>query len=698
MPGAALPRDWRRYAARLGRAVPWLLLGLLPLVLTWPLVTRLATQVPRSAAWFDAYSYTRIVEERGRAIAEDPLDPYAVSWFHPHPDAVVLNEPYLTHGLLSAVLRPFTGSGEVPAVLRYNLILLIWLLIGACGMYAWLREVWRDRIGSLLMAVPFAYGAYASYQLGRVGHLAYGLVPLCMLALWRLLDRPSYVGAVLAAALWWACFHASLYTGLFLAAAAAVGVLPLWIYFNRQQWRAWLAPVLLALVLLAAALLASTWPWIHASDPLRELHGAAEMHRAGQLTDLLPHGPDWLGLPSLWPEDRKWYPGTHFAGFGVVLPLLVALFLLRRRGKGGNLAALGAAGAGLIGLLLFLGPEPIEGVPGPLAALRAWVPGCSGIRDSTRAFPVVLFALCTLAAWPLSRWPAHRGKLALVGLALGLIIWEAMPAPVRTHRFAPPSRSLTRLVDSWEPGAVAVLGTKGGKVRVDPPMKARCNFIDLFHRRPAVMNKSSLYPPLTRELWRLAKGRVSPDIVPLWWAAGVRFVWAEPHDKHRPDAALEPLAGSLEALARDRRGVLWRLVPGKHSGARFADRPPGPDVPARVAEHPRQHKSGTLRAGDQLLLELPCMRRIRGVAWQGGRRPLFRPHAFSVEIEREGDWREVARADELVLDRRLLTEPARAVTWLDFDAVEARRLRVRALAGLDRTPWKVSEAWIRVEP
>jgi hypothetical protein len=372
--------------------------------------------------------------------------------------------------------------GEVAA---YNSLVLSAFTIAAFSTFWFAWDVTHDATGAAIAGLVYAASPFlTTHALGHLALLGYCWFPYLFWALHRITceRRPRYA------------IHAAValtmvnYSGLYLAAIAAVGVLA-WFLFARPgetPWRQWVKPFLLIAVLAGVCFLPLAVAYLSAQTAgvkvghwgIRAIKGApilsfvlpSSLHPLfGHLTRLI------LGDPRVTLENN--------VSLGIIA-LLLALWAARRGpDRRQDVRAYWAvAGAGMVlalgpilmktgvqPLLLpipipeairarFSLPDKLTGLPIPLpAAVLALLPVFSGMRAYQRFAVLANLAIAILAGVGVARirelMSPRRHGLVAAALA-ALILLEFAPWPFETARPAP------RAVDRWLsriPGEFSIL-------------------------------------------------------------------------------------------------------------------------------------------------------------------------------------------------------------------------------------------------
>lgn len=414
----------------LGLAVLFVLVSLVvlrptPAQLTGSLPSDLGD--PALIAWLLAWA--------SHAVLHHPTGYLQAPMFWPNPDTLVYTDSLLP---LAVVFGPVSWLSGSNWALALNVTLLVVLVADQAAVFALVRRLTGSAAAGLVAAVGFVSGAFMLGHRGNPQLLAVFFVPLALLLLLRVLDRPRWrdglgLGAVLAG-----CVLTAAYYGVVLAVCAVVVVLAWFLTGPRRlPWAQ--ARVLGAAALLAVVLLAPVLPAYLSlqQDPAFQrgvLPGFGL--RPGDL--LTPtegsyvHG--FLAAHTTGGHEHELLPGLL-----VLLLAMVGTAALARtavaRGRPRNLRvreALLVLTAGAVAAVLALGPQA-GGVRLPFAFFAAHVPGFSGIRAPVRLVVPGLLAVVVLAGvgWQALVGRARpRVRAGLTAVVCALVLLEMAVAPL----------------------------------------------------------------------------------------------------------------------------------------------------------------------------------------------------------------------------------------------------------------------------
>jgi hypothetical protein len=420
-PSRRRPTPWRRHL------LPGLTLAAAPIALLWPLVTAPAVVPDMDDAFFNVWRLAWIAHQ----LVHDPIHLFDANIFHPATSTLAYSDALLLVGLAGA---PFIWAGLPPAVVHNGLVLAAFATSG-WGMYALaLRLSGGDRLAATVAGLVVVL---APYRFAHIAHLELQWLvwmPLALVALHRLVERPR-LGAGLALG---ACLAAqllcSIYYGVFLCLFVAVG----WVAFvaavrPRPGLAAATAAAALPLAVVAAAYL----------QPYAASRGAHPARTAAEVAEYSAVPSDYLRAPSLDAlrgradtgpahEERTLYPGT------IAVVLAVAGVVIRRRDR------LTWAYVALV----VVAADASLGVHGlTFRALQAMAPPLGNLRAPARFASLGLVALAGLAAMGAAGAAARLGRHGwIAGLAaIAIVVGEASFRPLPTR----PAPLSPMPVDAW---------------------------------------------------------------------------------------------------------------------------------------------------------------------------------------------------------------------------------------------------------
>ena len=691
-------------------AAPALGFLLLPVLLTWPLATRIGDRFAgneRLDIWLFAWNL----------------------WWMRHALTALHTNPFMTQHLFYPggaelylhTFVPLPGVLAIPAgalwgfVAAYNLSALLALGVAGWATY-WLARRWTSPAGAALAGFAFAAAPWLLHQL-RIGHLN------LMSAGWLVLALPPLARAVHTYH-WRDCLLAAL--GIVVATlvdwqfALFLAVIGLVIAAERLLTaRAWATAArrLGALTLIGGLAAGMLLPYLVPTARQSATVPAEDVAKFER--EQLEYSADLLAfvlpqqLHPLWGAEmtaalRERPLGSYTEGqvsLGLSALLLAGLALAARRPG----AALWGAIA-LVGFVLALGPRlhvggQDTGIPLPYALL-AELPLVNFGRTPARFAVVTSLAVAVLAGIGLpvaagaarQRWGARMGQVTTVTLA-ALLVFEFLPIPYPTIA-VPPLGFAERVAEVAGDGVVLEL-----PYRVDD---TRRMLFQIVHERPIFEGYTARQPdhpflertPVIADLMWPSEG---PDIVPpvreepLGVLATYRVtaiaVYPPPYTAARPDAGVTPSAAELRRRVEDTLGVtgpVWE----DETGALYRVPPAAPVPVLALADDgwhaPESWSGGWMRwmmASARLRLDRvePRDQMLRFTAWS-----FHRPRTLEVLADGQSLARVALTPDPRPVE---LTLPARAgSTHLTLRVVEGAETPASLGLGPDPRPLSIAIA------
>ncbi|HYO49479.1 MAG TPA: hypothetical protein VEW94_06475, partial [Chloroflexia bacterium] len=468
--------------------------GLLSLVMTWPLVGRIASAMPgwpadNFAFLYKVWWFRTAIFEQGRWPLFDP-NSYAPFGFD-----LAQGEPTLLNTVPGAVIGAAFND-----VVAYNLLALLTFVVSGIGGYLLVKELSGSKAAGLLGAVGFAFCPYRMTQLaGHLQLLGTGWIALTFYFAERTLKtRKVKHGAFMGLSLALTALGAWYYAYMVGLAVAVYFLVRWWMLRREAPLREMVKPVLAAGVALMLVAGPVAVPSLSLWGQGRLTHSAkaADEHSASPLDYLIPNTlhPVW-GEASIRAHAEENVLETSLY-LGLVAGVIgVAGWLVGRgargEGRGARAVWLGVlVGAVVLSLGLTLhglegqvlvgegtGRSPIT-LPGRL--LYDWLPLYSSMRAYARFGVLAALAVVVLMGlgWAaLLRQPgwARRGQwLTLVATCLLLADFWSAPYAWGTTRVelteaskflsaAPPGLVMQMPLASSQSGPALFWGTYYGK-------------------------------------------------------------------------------------------------------------------------------------------------------------------------------------------------------------------------------------------
>ena len=181
------------------RELAFLVVGacLLSVMMNWPLILNLGTDIPRDIG--DPLVQSWQIAWGGHALGHQPLDFFQANHFWPLPDTLAFSDALIGYAPAGLI-----GDGPKAAVARYDLMFMFAYALVFVGAYLLARELGLGPGGA---AVAGAACAFAPYRLEQDGHMqviSSGGVPLSLALGVRgyRLAQPGWVVAAFCVAAW----------------------------------------------------------------------------------------------------------------------------------------------------------------------------------------------------------------------------------------------------------------------------------------------------------------------------------------------------------------------------------------------------------------------------------------------------------------------------------------------------------------
>jgi hypothetical protein len=479
--------------------------------------------------------------------------------FYPFGHGLLYADFSLGSVVLVAPLRPLVRD-PVPL---FNLATLLALAFSGWTFHLLVRSLTGRLSAGLLTGILAGFASHQLYHVYHLNLLSTGWIPLLLLGLHRLAERPGWPAALLAAVSFSLTAQSS---GYYAVIATLLAVL-----FAAAHPRA-LSRRACLLWSLAAALgaLALTWPYLAAYAELRRLVGLSRAERLSvdlafqPLRDLGSHGYLWGSI--LGHGGERMFPG-------LLAPVLAAVAVVRRVRH----AAFYVASALLLAVLA-LGPE-LE-----VAGRRVWLPyrllfalpPLDSMRHPYTFAAVATFALAVLAGLGWASLGVARRPWAGALVVLLAIVEIAAPGP-RVRQVPPGLPPIYRLLSKLPPGPVLEIPVFSTDALLwaarDPGL--------------AMVNGGGAFgPPYTYVLDRTLKNH---------WLEGT----PEDVDGSKPARVLREIFPGVRylVLPTERRPALWSLAAAldRSRGFGLVGEAPGGDRLYRVRTPPDQTRAAAAR-------------------------------------------------------------------------------------------------------
>ena len=367
----------------------------LSVVLTYPLVRILGSGILGAPAPGDNFEYLYKVWWFKRALFDLQVSPFFnARMFHPFGYNVALSETTLSNTIAALPVTLFCGE-----VVAYNLTMLGSFVLSGLGMYLLVLHLTASRAAGLLSGIVFAFCPYRLAHLGA-GHLPLmgtQWLPLLFLYLdWMVVNQRP--GDALMAALFYSLGALSAWYYAYMFALAGV----VYVLLRARPWKhhLWQARFGACVATFVLTCLLLVGPF---AVPVSQVWKAGERPQSLQYLDHFSASPlDFVYPNVMHPVWGQWlitrYPqniseSTLFVG---VLPLLLALFALRRKRRPGTaLAFCGLAAASVLlamGTTLHWGNSTVY-MPVPTQVERIFTAGMTVLTKRLAIYPISSYGL-----------------------------------------------------------------------------------------------------------------------------------------------------------------------------------------------------------------------------------------------------------------------------------------------------------------
>jgi hypothetical protein len=201
----------------------------LAIAFTYPVATqfdrigRINTDDGRWSIW--------VVSWVAHALTTDPAQLYHANIFYPHRYALAFSEANLGAGVIAAPAWVLTKNPYV----AHNVAFFAAFILAFTGAYYLTRYLIGDRVAAFIAGILFAFCPFMFARTAHIQLLFIGLIPFCMLAFHRLVDRPTVMRAAALGTLLSVTALTCAYYGIFSGLMIGLGTL---IYAtSRRLWK-----------------------------------------------------------------------------------------------------------------------------------------------------------------------------------------------------------------------------------------------------------------------------------------------------------------------------------------------------------------------------------------------------------------------------------------------------------------------------
>ena len=410
------PFAWRDAAALA-------VLAVLAVVMTWPLASPAGPLVvpDMDDAYFNIWRISWVAHQ----LVRHPAALFDANIFYPATHTLAYSDAMLLVGLTGA---PFIWAGAPPAAVQNGLMVAAFVT-SAWATYALARRLTADR-GAALVAATIV--GFAPYRFAHLAHLELqwlAWMPLALLALHTLVERPRIAAGLALGACLAGQLLCSIYYGVFLILFAGAA----WIFLVVAH--GWRERLLISTAAAALPLAIVAGPYL---TPYAASRSAHPPRSAREVAEYSATPADYLRVPSFnalrggsdhgpAPEERALFPGA-------VAIALALLALVRPRTR----TTWAYVGLTVVAFDASLGTNGLT-----FRALQALVPPLGNLRAPARFASLGLVALSALAAMgtvrlkALATRPAAGHAAVAIVIALCLVEYWSRPLPTRVVATAP---------------------------------------------------------------------------------------------------------------------------------------------------------------------------------------------------------------------------------------------------------------------
>ena len=297
-----------------------------------PLAFRFTETIPRGER-MDALLHGWIVNWTARQLLRAPQDLFQANIFFPHPGALAYTEHMVPEALPVVPIQALTGD----PILTYNVAFLLTFVLGGWGTFLLVRRLTGNPWAAWVAGAFACYFPAKRWSLAHINTISVHGVPFALLALHRLLERPTMLRGLTAGAMVALASLVSAYYTVYLPLLLALAVPLIWWAERYPLDRRRIMSLAVATVAALAVALPLVTPYLQTysggDQPARsyelQVAGAADVAEFFILDSVF-----WSRL--LLPEALEPLTTPFFPGAIATFLLLVALFARRNRGAAGR--------------------------------------------------------------------------------------------------------------------------------------------------------------------------------------------------------------------------------------------------------------------------------------------------------------------------------------------------------------------------
>jgi hypothetical protein len=375
-----------------------------------------------------------------RTLPLDPLHVFDANIFYPQRGTLVYSESNLGAGILAI---PVYWATHNPYA-AHNSVVLLAFALGFVGAYSLVRYLTDDWRAAAIAGVWFAFCPIAFTRLAHIQLLMTAGLPLAMLAMHRVADRPSAgrgaaLGVVMAAQAL-CCGYYGVFAILMVGFATVVFASTRRFWTNGTYWMAMATAACVSMAIVAPVF--APYAVFQQTTGFRRTVGQAVRYSANWssyfASPAFAHA--WLRR-HLPPWNDVLFPGILVTLFGVA-GVIVAV-----RERRGELSLL-YGGMAILACWLSFGPAA-----GLYSVLYATMPWFSWLRVPSRFGLILVFALSVLGGLAVSALLRRRSRPALAFALLATCACAELLTP-HNMRDVPPIEPVYTTLKTLPPGPV----------------------------------------------------------------------------------------------------------------------------------------------------------------------------------------------------------------------------------------------------
>lgn len=419
-------------------------------LVTYPLVFKINHATIDGSA--DTYLMLWTLSWDVHQLSANPFNLFNANYFYPHENTLALSEHHIGSALVAWPVMQISHN----SVLAFNILILLYLVLGAIGAFALAYDLTRNFFTSLLAGILFGF---APYRLGHLSqlHVAVTIFPLAIFFLHRYLKNKKTKHLVLLGLfVLWQCLG-SWHLGLF--TYALIGLLLLLFKLAKlfQIGFKTIFRVVLVLFIVGLLLIPLYLPYLNTPTKLPKVSLERLLHYSPRLLDYLVVSPIFSNaFERPVSEERITYLGITTM---ILLIFLIIVFVKKTKLYYPQTKMLAVLVVSTIIFGLFsLGPlirfaENSDGLVGPQYLVFKTLPFIRDFRVPTRFYLVALFCLVIIIAILINPWFKRMNKKKLflfAGLCSAILIEYSFMHPFTPKRIVDiPQRDDLPQVYQW---------------------------------------------------------------------------------------------------------------------------------------------------------------------------------------------------------------------------------------------------------